>query len=48
MAVDVGCGPGESVEILQSYFAKVIGLDNSQSMVDNAKQNNSFPNVEYL
>ena len=48
VAVDVGCGPGESVEILQSYFAKIIGLDNSQSMVDNAKQNNSFANVEYL
>ena len=48
LAVDVGCGPGESVEILQPHFDKILGLDNSQSMIDNANKNNSYSNVEYL
>ena len=48
LAVDVGCGPGESTEILQSHFQKVIGLDYSQSMIENATKNNPFSNVEYF
>ena len=48
LAVDVGCGPGESTEILQPHFQRILGLDYSQSMIENAKQHNPFSNVEYL
>ena len=47
MGVDVGCGPGESTWILQPHFDKVVGLDCSQSMIDDANQHNQFQNVEY-
>ena len=47
LAVDVGCGPGESTEILQPHFKRILGLDYSQSMIENAKKHNPFSNVEY-
>ena len=47
LAVDVGCGPGESTEILQPHFRRILGLDYSQSMIENAKKHNLFSNVEY-
>jgi len=47
LAIDVGCGPGESTDILAPNFKKVIGLDYSQGMIDNAKEHNNFRNVEY-
>ena len=48
LAVDVGCGSGESTEILESHFQRVLGLDYSQSMIENAKKHNQLPNVEYM
>jgi ubiquinone/menaquinone biosynthesis C-methylase UbiE len=36
LAVDVGCGPGNVTRDLTKYFDKVVGLDNSQGMVDAA------------
>jgi len=48
LAVDVGCGPGESTEILQPHFRRILGLDYSQSMIENAKKHNLFSNVEYF
>ena len=47
MGVDVGCGPGESTWILQPHFKDVIGVDNSNVMIDDANKNNAFSNVEY-
>jgi len=47
LAVDVGCGPGESTVILQPHFHKILGLDYSQSMIENAEKHNSFSNIEY-
>jgi trans-aconitate 2-methyltransferase len=39
-AVDLGCGPGNSTEVLQDRFpdAKVTGLDNSEDMLANARK----------
>jgi len=48
LAVDIGCGPGESTEILQPHFRRILGLDYSQSMIENAKKHNLFSNVEYF
>ena len=38
--VDIGCGPGNSTEVLAARFthAKVLGLDSSQDMVDAARK----------
>lgn len=47
LAIDVGCGPGESTEILQPHFHQVLGLDYSSQMVENALQHNEFDNVDY-
>ena len=47
LAVDVGCGPGESTLMVQPFFKQVIGIDNSQAMVDNANEHNNHGNVEY-
>ncbi|MEZ2351007.1 trans-aconitate 2-methyltransferase [Caballeronia sp. RCC_10] len=39
-AVDLGCGPGNSTEALVAYApeASVIGIDNSQDMIDAARK----------
>lgn len=39
-AVDLGCGPGNSTEVLAQHFpnAVVTGLDNSQNMLADARQ----------
>ncbi|MFT3788449.1 MAG: trans-aconitate 2-methyltransferase [Tepidisphaeraceae bacterium] len=39
-AVDLGCGPGNSTEVLARRFpaAKVLGLDNSPAMIERAKR----------
>ena len=47
LSVDVGCGPGESTWMLQPHFQKVVGVDNSNTMIDDANQNNQFSNIEY-
>lgn len=38
-ALDVGCGTGQSTEALAYWSKKVTGIDNSQSMLNNAIKN---------
>ncbi len=47
VALDAGCGSGEFTCILPNYFSKVIGIDCSQMMIDNAKQKSLGKNIEY-
>ena len=46
--IDIGCGPGNSTSVLRARWpnAHIIGLDNSQSMIDKAKA--SHPEGEWL
>jgi trans-aconitate methyltransferase len=46
VAVDVGCGPGQSIGAFTKHFKKLYGFDVSQSQIDEAKLRN-FPNVEF-
>ncbi len=46
--LDVGSGPGNSTKVLYDFFpnAKIIGIDNSLSMVEKAKE--KYPNLEFM
>ncbi|XP_006812667.1 putative methyltransferase DDB_G0268948 [Saccoglossus kowalevskii] len=47
LAVDVGCGSGQSTAVLGDYFEQVIGCDVSESQIREAIDKNLSPNVEY-
>uniref|UniRef100_A0A8C3FCP2 Methyltransferase type 11 domain-containing protein n=1 Tax=Chrysemys picta bellii TaxID=8478 RepID=A0A8C3FCP2_CHRPI len=47
LAVDVGCGSGQSTHVLAAHFEKVVGTDISEAQIEAAKQAASFPNVTY-
>ncbi|XP_065269857.1 putative methyltransferase DDB_G0268948 [Emys orbicularis] len=47
LAVDVGCGSGQSTRVLAARFEKVVGTDISEAQIEAAKQAASFPNVSY-
>ena len=44
LGLDVGCGTGNSSIALSKFCDQVIGIDPSQSMIENAMEN---PNVQY-
>ena len=46
--LDVGCGPGNSTEVLAARFpgSKVMGIDNSPAMLEEAKGN--YPAFDFL
>ncbi len=45
--IDIGCGPGNSTEILANRFkdAYIIGVDNSEDMIAKAKKN--YPSLNF-
>ncbi|KAM4626353.1 putative methyltransferase [Discoglossus pictus] len=48
LAVDAGCGTGRSTRPLSPYFHKVIGIDISESQINEARKHTSEENVSYL
>lgn len=47
LAVDVGCGSGQSADGLASNFNRVLGVDISESQIEQAVATNTCSNVEY-
>lgn len=47
MILDIGCGPGNSTFVLKERFphADILGIDNSESMVQKAKE--SYPDMNF-
>ncbi|KAJ1132092.1 hypothetical protein NDU88_010422 [Pleurodeles waltl] len=48
LAVDVGCGSGQSTNVLAAHFQKVVGIDISEAQIQESKRVGSPPNVSYL
>jgi SAM-dependent methyltransferase len=47
--LDIGCGYGENcIQFLKLGAAKVTGLDISAKMLEIARNENSFPNIQYI
>lgn len=46
--IDIGCGPGNSTEILKKRYpnAAVTGADNSENMLETAKE--KYPDIEFI
>jgi len=46
--IDIGCGPGNSTQVLKSVFpdAELTGIDNSPNMIDRAKK--EHPDIRFL
>ena len=47
LAVDIGCGTGQSTRPLAPYFEKVLGFDISEAQLENARKEETPDNVEY-
>jgi 2-polyprenyl-3-methyl-5-hydroxy-6-metoxy-1,4-benzoquinol methylase len=47
LAVDVGCGSGQSTQVLSPHFSRVVGLDVSEAQIKIAAKNNTRNEVEY-
>ncbi|XP_020365759.1 putative methyltransferase DDB_G0268948 [Rhincodon typus] len=47
LAVDVGCGSGQSTRGLASHFEKVVGIDVSEAQIEEAKRMDGPDNVCY-
>lgn len=45
--IDIGCGPGNSTQVLAKRFpnAYILGVDNSPNMIETAKRN--FPSLDF-
>ncbi len=45
--IDIGCGPGNSTNVLKNLFPKayILGIDNSKNMIENAREN--YPDLEF-
>ena len=48
-ALDFGCGVGRLSRALSQHFNRVVGIDISKSMLEEARaQHSDFPNIEFL
>uniref|UniRef100_UPI00398E497B putative methyltransferase DDB_G0268948 n=1 Tax=Pristiophorus japonicus TaxID=55135 RepID=UPI00398E497B len=47
LAVDVGCGSGQSSRELAPFFEKVVGIDVSEAQIEEAKKMGGLDNVSY-
>lgn len=47
LAVDVGCGTGQSSRLLAPYFTHVVGIDISECQLEEARGVPGYPNVTY-
>ncbi|XP_041057552.1 putative methyltransferase DDB_G0268948 [Carcharodon carcharias] len=47
LAVDIGCRSGQSTRGMAPYFEKVIGIDVSESQIEEAKKVDGPDNVSY-
>ncbi|XP_008290535.1 putative methyltransferase DDB_G0268948 [Stegastes partitus] len=47
LAVDLGCGTGQHSRLLAPHFKEVVGLDISESQLEEARAVPGFPNVTY-
>nr|CAK04941.1 novel protein [Danio rerio] len=47
LAVDLGCGTGQTSRPLTPYFQQVVGIDVSESQVEEARAVQGFPNLTY-
>jgi len=48
LAVDVGCGNGQSTSGLAPFFSRVVGQDSSSEQIDEARLHETSPNVSYV
>ena len=48
VVLDIGCGPGNSTNIVKNFFPKanVIGIDNSSDMIKKATEN--YPDINFI
>lgn len=47
LAVDLGCGTGQNSRLLAPHFQEVVGIDVSESQVEEARAVTGFPNITY-
>lgn len=47
-AADIGCGPGNSTQVLKNAFpgAKILGIDSSPNMIEKAKK--EHPDIDFM
>lgn len=46
-AVDIGCGSGQSTQVLAPFFKSIVGVDNSESQINHALKRNTFQHITY-
>eukprot|EP00058_Branchiostoma_floridae_P019125 XP_002604614.1 hypothetical protein BRAFLDRAFT_92848 [Branchiostoma floridae] len=47
-AVDLGCGSGQTTELLAPHFQRVTGMDVSDAQIEVATANNNYSNIQYM
>lgn len=47
LAVDIGCGSGQSTKCLAAHFENVLGIDVSSAQIQEAQNSNTHTNITY-
>ncbi|CAF1115331.1 unnamed protein product [Adineta steineri] len=47
LAIDIGCGTGQSTVLLAPYFQRIIGYDVSEQQINKANETNTHSNINY-